>query len=187
MFFFFSKSTCAFWYSNDTLSINAGTCNKILWKIDHQKIINCLYSLTLFSWTSDISLEVQTTVSWYEFQLKNVSNPCISWCFSWHIKTYYSPLYDYCYTELLFCLTNLLSTNKYSYSDPPSPRKKKISGSEHDDYPLVLKISPNYMYMYISKYQFTSAKEQYDSYQLQYIRYQLSCTAHYDNKKTLAS
>lgn len=126
MFFFFSKSTCAFWYSNDTLSINAGTCNKILWKIDHQKIINCLYSLTLFSWTSDISLEVQTTVSWYEFQLKNVSNPCISWCFSWHIKTYYSPLFDYCYTELLFCLTNLLSTNKYSYSDPPSPRKKKF-------------------------------------------------------------
>lgn len=81
---------------NDTLSINAGTCNKILWKIDHQNWIKFLYSLTLFSWTSDMSLEVQTTVSWYEFQLKNVSNPCISWCFSWHIKTYHSPLYNYC-------------------------------------------------------------------------------------------
>lgn len=27
--FFFPNSTCAFWYSNDTLSINAGTCNII--------------------------------------------------------------------------------------------------------------------------------------------------------------
>lgn len=54
----------------------------------------------------------------------------------------------------------------------PAP-VKNFSGSEHDDYPLV-KISPNYMYMYISKYQFTLAKEKYDNYQVQYIMYQLT-------------
>lgn len=45
---------------NDTLSINAGTCNKILWKIDHQNWLKFLYSLTLFSWTSDMSLEFKS-------------------------------------------------------------------------------------------------------------------------------